>query len=289
MAEDRAPGWVVPVMRAGYGARGVVYALVGGLAVLAAWHGRHAEGTASALQSLKDRDWGMAALALIAIGMFCYAAWRAIDSVMDLEEYGNDLRGLISRGGLMTTGLIHALVGVYVLALLAGSAAASGDGEGAESLTRMVMVQPFGRYLVGVAGLCTMGAGAYYAHKGWSGAFREKLHLTEVSRRLNGVMAFGLYAHAVVVALIGGFLFWAAWTYDPSQAGGLSQAFGTIRQAAFGQVMLGIVALGLVAFAVFCFVNAVYRIVPARVDADSTRTLAHAVREKAAEARAAAR
>ena len=45
---EKAPYWVVPVMRTGYGARGAVYLVVGTLALMAAIFGGEAEGTTGA-------------------------------------------------------------------------------------------------------------------------------------------------------------------------------------------------------------------------------------------------
>jgi hypothetical protein len=108
--------------------------------------------------------------------------------------------------------------------------------------------------------------------------------------RLDPVCKFGWTANGVVVAILGGFLVWAGWTLDPSRAGGFAEAFAIVRQAAFGRVLLLTLGLGFVAFAVECFVEAVYRIVPARHGTD-VPTLARAraaARLAAAEAGAGA-
>lgn len=286
---ERAPSWVDPVMRIGYGGRAIVYVVVGVLAFLAAWQGGSAEGTTGALKQLEQQSWGMAVLIVIALGMFCYAAWRVIDSVMDLEAYGTGAKGFVARTGLIVTGLIHLALGIYVVSLLFGSegGGSGGSGNGAEGLTAQAMQYSWGRWAVGIAGLCTIGAGLYYFVKGYKEKYRSKIHATRMTERLNPAMKAGLYAHGVVVVLIGAFLFWAAWTYDPSEAGGLADAFRTIREAAFGRILLGLVALGLIGFAVFCAVNAVYRIVP-RLAGDDIPTLARQAEGKAHRAKAEA-
>lgn len=287
---DRAPAWVDPVMRIGYGGRGAVYVVVGVLAFLAAWQGGPAEGTTGALDQLKQQSWGTIVLIAIAIGMFCYAAWRLIDSFMDLESYGTDAKGVVARIGLVVTGLIHAALGVYVVSLLFGNAGggSGGSDSSAQGLTAQLMQQSWGRWAVGIAGLCTIGAGIYYFVKGYKEKYRAKIHRTRMTERLNPAMKAGLYAHGVVVGLIGIFLFWAAWTYDPSQAGGLADAFRTIRGAAFGRILLGLTALGLIGFAIFCFVNAVYGIVP-RLAGDDVPTLARRAEGQAHRAKAQAK
>ncbi|HUF57191.1 MAG TPA: DUF1206 domain-containing protein [Thermohalobaculum sp.] len=286
---DRVPAWVDSVMRIGYGGRAIVYVVVGVLAFLAAWQGGSAEGTAGALQQIKDQSWGTIVLISIALGMFCYAAWRVIDGVMDLEAHGTGAKGFVARTGLIVTGLIHLALGIYVVTLLLGNGGGSGGSDSSpEGITAKVMEYDRGRWVIGIAGLCVIGAGIYYFIKGYKEKYRSEIHATRMTERLNPVLKAGLYAHGVVIVLIGIFLFWAAWTYDSSQAGGLADAFHTIRGAAFGRILLGLVALGLVGFAVFCAVSAVYRIVP-RLAGDDIPTLARQAEGKAHRAKAEAK
>ena len=101
---DRAPAWVVPAMRVGYVARGIVYVLIGILAVRAALRGGPSEGAKGALSSLTDNSWGTAMLWVIAVGFFCYAIWRFIAAWMDLERHGTGAKGIVARTGLIVTG-----------------------------------------------------------------------------------------------------------------------------------------------------------------------------------------
>ena len=144
---DRAPAWVVPAMRVGYAARGIVYILIGVLAVRAAWQGGRAEGAKGALSSLTDDPWGFALLWVIAAGFFCYAVWRFIAAGMDLERHGADAKGMVARIGLMVTGVIHAGLGIYAAQLALRGSGSSGEG-GEERWTAWLMSQPFGRWLV---------------------------------------------------------------------------------------------------------------------------------------------
>ncbi len=282
---DRAPAWVVPVMRAGYTARGIVYILVGALAMLAAWHGGQAEGTKGALSSLTGKTWGMALLWVIGIGFFCYAAWRVIAAWMDLERHGTEAKGIVARLGMLATAVIHAALGIYVIQLVMGSGGGTDDSQSQEDWTAWLLSQPFGRWIVMAIGLVVIGAGIYYAYKGVAEKYKEHLRWTETVERLDPLCKLGFVAYGLVIAMIGGFLLWAGWTSDPSEAGGLDQAFATVRQAAFGRVLLGVLGLGVIGFAIENFIEAVYRVVPARAGADVT-TLATRARMGAARQRA---
>ena len=250
-------------MRAGYAARGVVYVLIGGIALLAAWSGGQAEGPKGALFSLRDEPWGMAMLAVIGLGFFCYAAWRVMAAWMDLERHGSNAKGMLARAALVVTGVVHAALGIYALRLAVANSSGSEDGQSEQRWTAWLMSQPFGKWLVIAVGLIVIGAGVYYAWKGIGEKYKEHLRYTPTVERLDPLCKFGLVAYGLVIGIIGGFLIWAGWTSDPSEAGGIEQALATVHQAAFGRVLLGILGLGMIAFAFENFIEAIYRVVPA--------------------------
>jgi len=278
MSSEQAPGWVVPVMRFGYAARGIVYIIVGALAVLAAWRGGEAEGTKGALQTLKDEPWGLAALWVIALGLLAYAVWRLIDAWMDLETYGSGLKGVVARGGQTVTGLIHAALGIGVIRMALGDT--SGSGNGTQSLASRVLAMESGALIMMVIGIITICAGIYYGYKAIAEKYKEHIRATSTTEKLDPAIKAGLIAHGIVIVLIGVFLFYAGQTTDPGQAGGLGKAFATVRAQPFGRILLGLLGLGMLGFAVYCFVEAIYRVVP-RVAGDDVSTLASRAKAKA--------
>ena len=268
-----APRWVKPVMRAGYVGRGVVYALVGVLTFFAAWRGGETEDAQSALTELRDMPFGPWLIGLVALALLAYALYRFVNGVMDLDRYGSDAHGLFARFCMIVVAVVH--VGIAGVAAAVALRLTGGKGEtGIDHATATVMAWPFGRWLVAGVGLAILGAGFYYLWKGWSEDWRDKITETPVTERLAPVVRFGMVAHGAVIALVGVFFLGAAWTVDPSDAGGIGQAFDAIRGWTAGRALLAVAALGFVAFAVVCLVNARYRIVPAAVGrADRRRVL----------------
>ncbi|SFC98531.1 DUF1206 domain-containing protein [Tropicimonas isoalkanivorans] len=284
---DKAPAWVVPVMRAGYAARGIVYTVVGGLALLAAVRGGSAEGTRDALAELTSKSWGTALLWVIGIGLFCYAAWRLIDAWMDLDNLGTDAKGIVGRIGQVVTGIIHAGLGLSAIKLaMGGESGGSGGGGGeggsdkAETMTAKVLSWPGGPYIVGAAALCIIGAGIYYAYKGYSGKYRKHISDTDMTLKLDPMMKGGLIAQGVVIGMVGIFILIAAMTLNPENAGGVGQALDQIRSFAFGRILLGVMAVGLLFFALENYVQSIYRILPRRAG-DDVSTLAKRVKARA--------
>lgn len=275
--------WAVPVMRAGYAGRGIVYLVVAGFSLYAIWYGGQAQGTSSALAQLEGTTWGGFVLFLIFLGMFAYAVWRYVDSFYDLEEHGTDGKGVVARGGMVVTGTTHLGIGIAAFLLLFTSGGSGGGSGGGSNITKAVdavMGLPGGRWLVALAGLATIGAGLYYAIKAWKEKYREDLQANRFTMNWNWVLKAGVLAHAVIMGVIGFLLVYAAWTANPDQAGGVGEAFSWLNGQIYGQVLVVIVCVGLLGFAVFCFVNAAYRVVP-KVAGDDIETLAKRMTGKA--------
>lgn len=258
------------VMRAGYGARGVIYTLVGGLALLAAFKSTQASSTKDALAALRDEPYGVPMLFAIGIGLLAYLVWRVTAGIKDVEDHGTDSEGVIARLGQITTGLIHGGIGVSVLAL-AMSGKNSG-GSSAQDWTQKLMSMPMGRYIVAAIALILLGAGIYYAYKGWSGKYKSHLARTHFTESIDPVLTIGLVIYGAMLALVASSLGYAALTANPEQAGGLGEALQSLRGMAFGRFLLGGAGLGLIGFAVYNFVEAGYRVVP-KISGPDIRTL----------------
>ncbi len=271
MPTSKDMGWAIPVMQAGYAGRGLVYLIVAAISLYSLWRGGQAMDAASALGWLETTVWGGSLLVLILLGMVCYALWRTVDSIWDLEAYGRDGKGLVARAGMLVTGLVHLSIGVLAFSLLFGSA--SSGGSSLPRYVDAVMQWPGGRWIIGVVALLILGSGAFYVHKGWTGKYRQELRANNATLRWNWILKAGLIAQGVVVGIIGLLFLYAAVRANPEEAGGVGAAFSWLSRQAYGQVLVGVVCLGLLAFAIFCFVNARHRIVP-RAAGPDVETLA---------------
>lgn len=260
MTKDKL-GWAIPLMRLGYAGKGLVYLAVAGISLYSIWRGGQAQDTSSALGWLENTIWGGVTLFVILLGMFAYALWRVIDAAFDLEDYGSKAKGIVARIGMLVTGAIHLGIGVLAFSLLFG-----GSDQGQESsiprYVGAVMQWPGGRWIIGIAALLIIGAGIHYMKQGWTNEYRQQLQANQFTTRWNPILKAGLIAHGIVVGVVGLLFLFAAWRANPQQAGGTGEAFSWLSGQVYGQILVIGICLGLVGFAVFCFVNAAYRIVP---------------------------
>lgn len=255
---------VAGLARAGYAARGIVYLLVGGLATLAVvGQGGKTTDSRGALETLLTAPAGDVLLGLIAVGLLGYGIWRVVQAGKDTDHHGTDAKGLAIRGSLVVSAVLHVVLAVYVVSLiftLGGGGGGSGSGGGSEGFASWLMGKPYGPLLVGIAGGLIIAAGIAHTIKGWQAKFEKYLQMPPGIRRWgHPVSRFGLVTRGFVLMIIGGFFVAAAYQYDPSQAGGLGEVFGFVRQQAYGLVLLGVVAVGLFAFGVYSLLEAMYR------------------------------
>jgi uncharacterized membrane protein YidH (DUF202 family) len=266
--------WSVPVMRIGYAGRGLVYLVVAGFSLYAIWRGGQAQGTQSALADLENTTGGGIVLVLIFIGMLAYAAWRVIDAIWDLDDHGTEAKGIAARIAIAVTGLIHlSIAGAAFSLLFAGGGSEGSDGSTLRSTLSAVMEWPGGRFVVAALGLVVLGAAGAYAMKGWKETYRRHLVANHFTTHWNGALRAGLFAHGAVIAIVGGLILYAAWWANAGAAGGMQDAFSWLTRQPYGQVLVAAICVGLVGFALFCFVNAAFRVVP-KVAGGSIETLA---------------
>lgn len=244
--------------RLGYAARGVVYLIIGGLAVLAAFgQGGRTTDTHGALSTILHQPFGKMLLAVVALGLIGYALWRVAQGLQDTDGHGTSAKGLAIRAGLLVSATIHAALAIFALDLIAGG---GGGGDGTQDWTADLMAQPFGRWLVGLIGIAVIGGGIAQIVKGWTARFERHFRPDALRHGwVQPVSRFGLIARGIVFVMIGAFLVLAAWQADPQEARGLGGALSTLQAQPYGSFLLGIVALGLLAFGVYSLVEAAYR------------------------------
>jgi type IV secretory pathway VirB2 component (pilin) len=257
----REHDWVEPVVRAGWAAKGVVYSLMGLLALSIARQ-QPAEEDASpegALSVVLEQPFGRVLLAVLAVGLVLYSCWRVLTVAL---IRGSDVKDWLERIGYSFSAAFYA-----VLAVTAGRHALAGrDPERSstvESLSSSVLGSTFGRVVVGAAGVIVIGVSLYFASKAVRRSFLENLTFegaSEGERHLvttSGVV--GWAGRAVVTFLVGLFVTIAAVQADPSQARGFDQSLRTVASSSWGTSVVLLAAVGLIVYGVYCLLSLRHR------------------------------
>jgi hypothetical protein len=265
----RAAPWVERLARAGYASKGVVYCLVGLLAVLAAMgEGGATTGSRGALRNLLGQPFGVGLVALLALGLSGYALWCFVQAAADPEHAGRDAKGIGKRIGRGVRGVVHASLVVGAIGMVTGRGS-GGDGESSvDRWTAKLMSMPAGVWLVGIVGAFVVGYGVWQVARAWRVDVDRMLSLgglpARARRAVIHVSRFGIAARGVVFGVIGIGLVLAAWRTDPGEAMGVGGALRWLAGQAYGPWILAVVAAGLIAYGIYEFVRARYRVIRVR-------------------------
>lgn len=259
---------VIWLARLGYAARGIVYLIIGGLAIkLATGFGGKITDQHGALQAISQEPFGKFLLVIVVIGLVGYALWKFIEAFFDTDSVGTRAKGMVSRVGDVATGIAYALLALGAISIITGSGnGGKSSNASTQDWTAKLLHNPFGVFLVVVIGLIVIAVAAYLFYRAYAADFRKRLNLSSLSPQwrnwaiLSG--RFGYAALGVVYGIVGIFLIVAAVKNNASQAKGLSGALQVLIHQPFGPVLLAVVALGLIAYGIYSFVEARYRRLP---------------------------
>jgi hypothetical protein len=245
--------------RAGLAARGILYILLGWVAILVALGQTSQQADQQgALQLLAGKPYGVVSLWLLGIGFAGYALWRLSEAAFGVTGEGN---GAGPRLKSLVRALIYA--GFAYLTFKVISGAPGSQTKKQQDLTATVMHHAGGRWLIGIVGLIIVIAGLVLVFEGIRAKFMKYLQLSQMSPRTRRLVKWlgvtGTTARGLVFALAGVLVIEAAVSYQPSKAGGIDKALLTLRNQPFGEFLLIIAALGLIIFGIYGLCEARWR------------------------------
>lgn len=248
--------------RWGLGSVAVSFALVGFLALMAAFHSGGAKtDRQGALARIAGTSWGTPVLIAVAIGFAGYALWRFVLAFTGQELENKEKKKPLKRVGYAARGLFYSSLAFGTVRLLLNAR----GGGGSQKHAATVLSWPGGALLVGAIGVAFIGAGLYSGYRAITKKYEEQLKMWEIPKArqhfVTIVAGFGLLTRMLLFSIIGWFLVRAAVGHDPKQAIGLDGALQKLASEPFGQILLGVAAVGLLAYAAYRAVEARYRTV----------------------------
>jgi hypothetical protein len=239
---------VTALTRLGFGARGIMYLVIGYLALQS---GRTEDGTGALDHLSSGSAWPL--LFAMALGFFAYGLWRLSEAALDSQGHGGGAKGWAVRAGGAVSGLVH--LGLGFLALKLGFGARGGGGRDAQGTTADALALPGGELLVAMAAAALAAVGAYQLVRAWKGGFLRHLDPAAAGRPwVRGMGRAGYAARGVVFLIMGWFLFRAARGSDAGEAAGMGEALASLPATAQAGV-----AAGLFLFGLFSLVEARFR------------------------------
>lgn len=253
--------------RLGYAAKGVIYIIVGILAVEVAAHaGGRTTNTKGALATIAHEPYGQFLLGIVAVGLAGYALWCFVQAALDTENKGQDAKGIGKRLGRAGSGIGYGFLSYLAFRMVIAAfqhTGSGGTGKSAQGWTAEVMAHPWGQWLVALIGVFIILLGLGRLVASYHSKFQEKLKTEEMSQTQQQAATFigkwGASARGVVFVIVGILLVEAAVSVNPHKVVGLDGALATLAHQPYGSFLLAIVALGLIAYGIYQLVQARYR------------------------------
>jgi Domain of Unknown Function (DUF1206) len=261
--------WLVAVARLGWVAKGVVYLVVGVLAVPIAIDGLRGDGSSGgdseasqsgAVAEIAETSFGTLALWTIAIGLALYVVWRLISILLPAEH---TLKAWLTRGGYLISAIVYSVLAWTAVSFARHDRAASGaqtEDAKVEGFTRDLMEKTGGRWLVGALGVCLVAVGAYFVIKGLRAKFRDELEPSDVGPFSHETIVtlgrVGWVGRGIVMALVGWFVTRAAVQFRPREAKGFDGSLRELTESTLGPLIVGFVAVALIVYGLFCVISA---------------------------------
>lgn len=260
--------WIEPLARAGYATRGVVYLIIGGLAVFAAFGPSRAEGTEGAFATILSQPFGQILLWLVVVGFLGFAVWRFVQAWLDTDGHGSRAKGMAIRAGKLGSGLVHVVLALLAAGMVLGWNSGSGGSDPTGGWIAAIYEAGFGRLLTWAVAAIVAIVGAAQLWKGYKASFES-----EFSRCPPDVMSWvrplgraGFMARGVTFLVIASLIFYGGLRYGGSEGGsapGLADALTAVEGYSYGWLILLAIALGFLAFGLYSLAAARYRrIVP---------------------------
>ncbi|RDV13662.1 DUF1206 domain-containing protein [Pontibacter diazotrophicus] len=253
--------WVKHVAQVGLTAKGIVYCLLGILALVTALElGRDTREISrkEVFLFIEELFLGRALLLIVAVGLACYCVWRLLQALTDTEGKGADIKGLIYRARYGASGAFYGIL-TFVAAKLAVSSGSDSEGI-RQSFIAEVLQKPLGQWLV-LFGAALIGlGGVYFIYEGISERYRKKIKEAGLGHKAEETMIktgkIGYVSRGTVWGIFSYLLLRATLN---AKSGGAESAFHFLESAAHGAYLLGAVALGLICYSLFVFIEARFR------------------------------
>lgn len=236
------------ITRLGFAARGLMYALIGYLALRS---GRTEDpgGILAYLSSAAGRP----LVAAMAVGFVAYGAWRLLEAWVDSEDHGSDWKGLGARMAGVGSGLIHFGFGIMAIRLAVGAHGGGGDSSKTAAATALHL--PGGDLLLYFAAAFLAGVGVAQLRKAWRLKFLRHLETRAAAQAwIAWLGRLGYLTRGVIFAVTGWLFLHAAQAHNAAAAGGIDEALGSLPRPV--QIAVG---AGLVLFGLFSLVEARFR------------------------------
>ena len=257
--------FVYKLARAGAVAIGLVYVLIGIMALLSLMQVRYGGAAEASVLNLMDKiPLGKVLIAVVLLGLVAYIIWKLYNAVEDPYGYGKNLKGIGKRLAVAAAGLAYAMI-AYSAAQALFDVPGGGGTHGQPTEQRGMVASVFqwngGRWLVGIFSLVVAFTGIAQFIYVFKKGYREKLSFTNAGKTPKRIITIlvwaGHFARGVILLIIAFFLSKAVFESQPSEVVNTDKAFDFLGDEV-GHWSFVLVAVGTICYGLYMFFLSYY-------------------------------
>ncbi len=242
--------------RLGYAARGIVYLVLGWIALSSG----KALSTSETVQAIEELPGGGPLLAILTVGLFGYGLYKLYTAALDLDNDGTDAKGSVKRIARALGGLGYWFLSFLAAKQLFGTrqgTADAGQSEGSSGSQQEAATQVAdatgGDTLLVVIGLGILALAAAQFYIAYKAKFMEEMPGAPAWVKPAGQVGYA--ARAIIVAMVGYFAMKAG--LDGERVRNFGDALAVVRDD--HETLFKLIAGGLILFGLVSFMMARYR------------------------------
>ena len=246
------------VVRLGYIAKGLIYSLMGMLALRVGLglRGGRITDPSGVLASLLRQPFGRIMLAAIGLGILGYSAYYVFEALADTRRRGGGISGWSARTLTIIKAAAYGTIGVQALRLTFFN---DRPRDGTEQGARLLLQLPAGNWLLAAIGIGVAIYGITQLRMVWRGGADDDIDVGRVRREAAWLLPlgrFGTGARSVILLVMGLTLAWSGFFERAAFADGYREVLATI--AAINPWALAAMGAGLLSFGLYQLGHARY-------------------------------
>lgn len=250
---------VKKVKQFGYYSKGLVYALIGILAAMAAFGlGGDIKGKSGIVRFLQELPGGVILTSIVALGLLAYSLWRFYEAAVDPNGDEGKKR-IASRLKYAYSGIFYAFIAFSFAKPLFGSGGSSGDDSKKAALS-MLLEKEWGIWVIWIIAIGSGINAIWQGYIGFSGKYMKKINENPENNKeyqlVKRLGKYGYIARGVVFGVISFFIIKVSLAHDSNALKGTEGALQYLLSLPYGNFLMGAVALGMLGYGIFCFMVA---------------------------------
>jgi Domain of Unknown Function (DUF1206) len=246
------------VVRLGYLAKGLIYCLIGVLAMRVGLglRGGRITDPSGVLSSLLRQPFGLVMLTCIGVGILGYCAYYVYEAIADTRRRGGGVRGWTSRILTVIKAAGYGTIGVQAIRIVFFN---DRPRDGTEKGASLLLQVPLGNWLLAAIGIGVAIYGVTQLQMVWRGGADDDIDVARVRREAAWLLPlgrFGTAARSLIILVMGLTLAWSGFYQRAAFADGYREVLATI--ASFNPWAVAAIGTGLLSFGVYQLGHARY-------------------------------